>query len=449
MATRRRSVREAGANGSVPRPRVVIVGGGMGGVQAAKTLAKAPVEITLVSAHNYYLFQPLIYEVANALLQPEDIAHSIRGLLRKHTNVHFQLGAATGVDWGQSELLVDPGEPIGFDYLILATGLEVGFHGAPGAAEHTLPLKTLDDALRMRAQTLRRLETVAAEPALIAAGALDVVVVGGGTTGVETAGAFAEIYHHALQEEFRELELRRASIGLHARVAEVGPTSVTLADGEEIPAGMIVWATGVRATPLADSLGLPQARDGRIFVQPNLSLPGHPQAFAIGDMAALPWRGEQLHPPLAQFAIQGGRHAAREIRRQLDGRPSRRFRYLNKGMTASVGRDAAVVQAGPVRFSGRLAFWFWGLLHWTYIPGWRNKIAVDVNWLWSYATHRRAALLLLEEPEPLDPPDANGSGTPARRRSHRPGDAESASFRRVRSSRRPRQGSPSSRPRDA
>jgi NADH dehydrogenase len=453
----------------------------MGGVQAAKTLAKAPVEITLVSAHNYYLFQPLIYEVANALLQPEDIAHSIRGLLRKHTNVHFQLGAATGVDWGQSELLVDPGEPIGFDYLILATGLEVGFHGAPGAAEHTLPLKTLDDALRMRAQTLRRLETVAAEPALIAAGALDVVVVGGGTTGVETAGAFAEIYHHALQEEFRELELRRASIvlleagaailpafdsglqqaahrmlekrgveiRLHARVAEVGPTSVTLADGEEIPAGMIVWATGVRATPLADSLGLPQARDGRIFVQPNLSLPGHPQAFAIGDMAALPWRGEQLHPPLAQFAIQGGRHAAREIRRQLDGRPSRRFRYLNKGMTASVGRDAAVVEAGPVRFSGRLAFWFWGLLHWTYIPGWRNKIAVDVNWLWSYATHRRAALLLLEEPEPLDPPDANGSGTPARRRSHRPGDAESASFRRVRSSRRPRQGSPSSRPRDA
>ncbi|MGZ4336878.1 MAG: NAD(P)/FAD-dependent oxidoreductase [Gaiellaceae bacterium] len=422
--TRRSAQHDAGR-----RARVVIVGGGMGGIQAAKTLAKAPVEITLVSARNYYLFQPLIYEVANALLQPEDIAHSIRGLLRKRSNVHFRLGTATGIDWEHRQLLVDSGEPIGFDYLILATGLDVEFRGAPGAAEHTLPLKTLDDALQMRAQTLRRLETVAAQPALIAAGALDVVVVGGGTTGVETAGAFAEIYHHALQEEFRELELRHARIilleagaailpafdtglqqaaqrmletrgvevRLHARVTEVGPASLKLTDGEEIPAGMIVWATGVRATPLADSLGLSQARDGRVFVQPNLSLPGHPQAFAIGDMAALPWRGTSLHPPLAQFAIQGGRHAAREIRRQLEGKPSRRFRYLNKGMTASVGRDAAVVQAGPVRFSGTLAFWFWGLLHWTYIPGWRNKIAVDVNWFWSYATHRRAALLLIGE----------------------------------------------------
>jgi NADH:quinone reductase (non-electrogenic) len=409
------------------RPRVVIVGGGMGGIQAAKTLATATVDITLVSPHNYYLFQPLIYEVANALLQAEDVAHSIRGMLRYLPNFRFQVAAATSVDWQRRELQLGGGDRIGFDYLILATGLQADFRGIPGAAEHTLPLKSLDDAVTIRTQMLRRLETVAAHPALASAGALDVVVVGGGTTGVETAGAFAEIYHHALPEEFAELDFSQASITLleagdtilsafhprmqhaaqrmltrrgvqvrlHAPVAQAGAASVTLADGQEIPAGMIVWATGVRATPLADCLTLPQTPDGRIRVQPNLSLPGHPQAFAIGDMAALPLPAGGLHPALAPFAIQGGRHAAREIIRHIGGRPPRPFRYWDKGMTASVGRDAGIVQTGRLRFSGRLAFLAWGVLHSLYVPGWRNRLSIDLNWLWSYATHRRAALMLI------------------------------------------------------
>jgi NADH:ubiquinone reductase (H+-translocating) len=417
---------------STRRPSLIIAGGGMGGIEAAKTLATAPVDITLVNPHNYYLFQPLIYEVANALLQAEDVAHSIRGMLRYLPNFRFRVAAASSVDWERRELQLDNGYRIGFDYLILATGLAANFRGIPGAAEHALPLKSLDDALKIRTQMLRRLETVAAHPALVPAGALDVVVVGGGTTGVETAGAFAEIYHHALPEEFTELDFSQAvitlleagdtilpafhprmqqaaqrmlvrrgvQVRLHAPVAEAGPASVTLADGQEIPAGMIVWATGVRATGLADSLALPQTPDGRILVQPNLSLPGHPQAFAIGDMAALPLPAGGLHPALAQFAIQGGRHAAREIIRHISGRPSWPFRYWDKGMTASVGRNAGIVQTGHIRISGRLAFFAWGVLHSLYVPGWRNRLSIDLNWLWSYVTHRRAALMLIGDTPP-------------------------------------------------
>src|SRR5512133_1009957 len=407
-------------------PRVVIVGGGMGGIQAAKTLAKAPVEVTLVDARNYYLFQPLIYEVANALLNVEDVAHSIRGLLRGRRNVHFRLGVASDVDWRRKELVLASGDRIGFDYVVFAAGLETDFHGVPGAAEYGLPLKSLDDALRIRTRTLRRLELAAANPQLVSAGALDVVIVGGGTTGVETAAACAEIYLHALCEEFPELDLSQTSIvlleageallsGFHPNlraaaqrmlercgvevrlcspVAVVGPASVELRDGTEIAAGSIVWATGVRAPALADSLGVPQASDGRVLVEPNLGLADHPEAFVVGDMAALPWSKGGLHPALAQFAIQGGRHAAREIKRQLAGEQSRPFHYRNKGMTASVGRNAAVVQAGPIRFGGRAAFFFWRFLHALYVPGLRNRLSVILTWIWTYATRRRAALLL-------------------------------------------------------
>ena len=418
--------------------RVVIVGGGMGGIQAAKELANAPVEVTLVDTRNYYLFQPLVYEVANALLNVEDVAHSIRGLLRGRRHAHFRLGTATNVDWHRKELVLANGDRLGFDYLVLAAGLEADFHGVPGAATYALPLKSLDDALRIRTRMLRRLELAAADPQLVPAGALDVVIVGGGTTGAETAAAFAEIYRHALCEEFPELDLSQPSIvlleagdtilagfhphlrraaqrmleqrGIEVRlrspVAEVGPASVTLTDGTEIAAGIIVWATGVRAPALADSLRVPQAADGRVLVEPNLSLPGHPEAFVIGDMAALPWSKGGMHPALAQFAIQGGRHAAREIERRLARKPPRAFHYRNKGMTASIGRDAAVVQAGPIRFGGRAAFFFWRFLHALYVPGLRNRLSVALTWIWTYATRRRAALLLVGEPpssEPIQP----------------------------------------------
>lgn len=422
-------------------PRVVIVGGGMGGIAAAKKLADAPVHVTLVDSRNYSLFQPLVYEVAGAIVNIEDVTHAIRGLLRGQSNASVRLGTAVAVELEQREVVLEDGERVGYDYLILATGLRSDVTRVPGAAEHAFPMKTLDDALRVRNHLLRRLETVAAHPELVGAGALDVVIVGGSTTGVEVVAAFSEIYNHALRQEFPEIDFPQATITLieagetllpafHPRlrrwaervliengavvrlrspVAEVGPASVTLADGEEITAGTIVAATGVRATALADGLGAAQAAGGRVLVAANLSLPGHPEVFAIGDMAALPTRDGGLHPALAQFALQGGRHAANEIVRHLNGKPSRRFRYWDKGMTSVVGYNAAVLQSGRIRITGGPAFLLWGALHAYYVPGLRNRLSLRLTWLWSWATRRRAALLLIGEPAPPVQPGRVGT----------------------------------------
>jgi NADH:quinone reductase (non-electrogenic) len=410
--------------------RVVIVGGGMGGIAAAKALARAPVEISLVDSRNYSLFQPLLYEVAGAIVNVEDVTHAIRGLLRGQANVHIRLGTAVAVEFERHEVVLEDGERLGYDYLILAAGLRSDVTRVPGAIEHGFPVKTLDDALCLRNHLLRRLETVAAQPELATAGALDIVIVGGSTTGVEVVAAFSEIYNHALREEFPEIDFAQAKITLveagetllpafhprlhewaqrilvengavvrlRAPVARIGPSSVTLEGGEEITAGTIVVATGVRATALADSLQVTQSAGGRVIVGPNLSLPGNPEVFAIGDMAALPRRDDRLHPALAQFALQGGRHVAREITRHLAGRPSRPFRYWDKGMTSVVGYNAAVLQSGRIRLKGGLAFFLWGALHAYYVPGLRNRLSLRLTWLWSWLTRRRAALLLIEGP---------------------------------------------------
>jgi NADH dehydrogenase len=431
---------------------VVIVGGGMGGIAAAKKLAHAPVDVTLVDSRNYHLFQPLIYEVAGAIVNIEDVTHAIRGLLRGQTNTRTRLGTAVGVELERREVVLEDGDRLGYDYLVLATGLRSDATRLPGAVEHGFPMKTLDDALRVRNHLLRRLETVAAHPELVSAGALDVVVVGGSTTGVEVVAAFSEIYNHALREEFPEIEfthakitlieagetllpafhpsLRRwtervlvengAVVRLNSPVVEVGPASVTLADGAEITAGTIVVATGVRATALADSIGAAQAAGGRVIVEPNLSLPGHPEVFVIGDMAALPRRDRGPHPALAQFALQGGRHAAREITRRLDMKPARRFRYWDKGMTSVVGYNAAVLQSGRVRITGGPAFFLWGTLHAYYLPGLRNRLSLRLTWIWSWATRRRAALLLIGEPAPSKQPSRDDSEVTG------PGDARAA-----------------------
>jgi NADH:quinone reductase (non-electrogenic) len=431
---------------------VVVVGGGMGGIAAARALARAPVEVTLVDSRNYHLFQPLLYEIAGAIVSIEDVTHTLRGLLRGQRNAHVRLALAVAVDLERRQLSLDDSEQLPYDFLILATGLCADAERVPGAAAYGFPLKTLEDALRIRNHLIRRLETVATQPELVAAGALDIVVVGGGTTGVEVVAAFSEIYNHALREEFPELDfaqakitlleagqallpafhpdLRRwvqqmltengADVRLRAPVAEIGSASVTLAGGEEIPAAMVVVATGVRATPLADALGAGQAHSGRVLVKANLSLPGHPEVFAVGDMAALLTRDGGLHPALAQFAMQGGRHAAREIKRRLEGKPPRPFQYWDKGMTSMVGYNAAILQSGRIRLRGTLAFFLWGTLHGYYVPGFRNRLSLRLTWLWSWATRRRAALLLIgeaptlrERPEvPHRPPRDGGRAQP-------------------------------------
>ena len=420
----------------LPAPSVVIVGGGMGGIAAARKLARAPLDVTLVEARNYYLFQPLIYQVAAGMSNVEDITHSIRGLLRGQRNARVRLATAVAADFDRHELVLEDGERLPFDYLILATGLRSDLERVPGAAAYAFPLKTLDDALRLRNHLLHRLETAAAHPELVPAGALDLVIVGGGTTGVEVAAAFTEIYAHALRDEFPELDFsqakitvleagdallpafhpklqqaalralrkRGAEVRFRSQVTEVGPASVKVTDGSEFAAGTVVWATGVRATPLADTLGAAPTPDGRVRVTPNLTLPGHPDVFAIGDMAALPTTAGGLHPALAQFAIQGGRHAARQILRHIAGEPASPFSYWDKGMTSIAGRNAAVVQSGRLRLTGRLAYFFWAFLHGFYVPGLRNRLSVTLTWIWSYATRRRTALLLVGEASPPGAP---------------------------------------------
>ena len=291
-------------------------------------------------------------------------------------------------DLDRHELVLADGERLPFDYLILSTGLSSDVERVPGAAAYAFPLKTLEDALRIRNHLLRRLETAAAHPELVPAGALDMVIVGGGTTGVEVAAAFTEIYNHALRDEFPELDFSqakitdrrsrgRAAFAFHPRlqqaalrmlrkrgaevrfrsqVAEVGPASVTLTDGSELAAGTVVWATGVRATPLADTLGVAQAPGGRVLVSPNLSLPGHPNVFAIGDMAALPRTTGGLHPALAQFAIQGGRHAAREILRQMAGQADAPVPLLGQGhdLDGRTERRRRPERAPPPEWTPRL-----------------------------------------------------------------------------------------------
>ena len=428
-----------------PPARVVIVGGGMGGITAARKLARAPVEVTVVDSRDYYLFQPLIYQVAGGMLNVEDITHSIRGLLRGQRNAGFRLARAVDADLDRGEVVLEDGERLPFDYLVLAAGLRSDVGQVPGAADYAFPLKTLEDALRIRNHLLRRLETAAAHPDLVPAGALDVVIVGGGTTGVEVAGAFTEIYNRALRAEFPELDFSSARItvleagdtvlsAFHPRlqlaalrmlsergvdvrlrlpVSEIGPASVRLADGTELAAGTVVSALGVRGTALADVLDVVQAPGGRIAVGPNLSLPGHPHVFAVGDMAALPVAAGGLHPPLAQFAIQGGRHAAREILRHRAGNPPRPFHYRDKGMTSVVGRNAAIVESGRIRLAGRLAYFFWAFLHGFYVPGLRNRLSIALAWIWSYATRRRAALELIEYGVPALPPAAETARVPA------------------------------------
>ena len=323
------------------RPSVVIVGGGMGGIQAAKTLATAPVDITLVNLHNCYLFQPLIYEVANALLQAEDVAHSIRGMLRYLPNFRFRVTAASSVDWQRRELRLGDGDRIGFDYLILATGLETDFRGIPGAAEHALPLKSLDDAQKIRTQMLRRAETVAAHPALVPAGALDVVVVGGGTTGVETVGAFAEIYHHALPEEFADLDFSHAGITL----LEAGDAILSAFHPRmQQAAQRMLKRRGVQVrlrAPVAQAAGVGHAdgrrgnpgRNDRVgHRRPRHSPSGLPRA-ASGPGRAGP-RAAQPQPPGPPRGVRDRRHgrAAPARRRAASGaravrdpgRPARR-----------------------------------------------------------------------------------------------------------------------------
>ena len=401
---------------------VVIVGAGFGGLAAAKELAKSGRRVTIVDRHNYHTFQPLLYQVATAGLNAADVAYAVRGIFQRQPNVSFRQGEVVGVDWDRKVLRLDEGE-LAFDHLIVAAGATAAYFGIEGAHAHGFPLYVLSDAITLRNHILSRFEAADADPALIDDGALCFVVVGGGPTGVEVAGALSELFV-VLHKDFPDLDLGAARIVLvemadtllqpfsaasqrHARerladmgvdvrtsaaVVRVTPTRVELRSDGEVKAHTLVWAAGVRANPLAEALGVPTGRSGRIVVGPDLRIEGHDDAYAIGDVAAITGPDGQLLPMVAQVAIQSGRHAAREIA----GRRRRPFRYRDKGTMATIGRRAAVAELPlHVRLSGTPAWMVWLGLHLVMLMGFRNRLSVFLNWAWNYLTWDRGPRLII------------------------------------------------------
>src|SRR5918996_4679915 len=364
------------------RPHVVIVGAGFGGLAVARGLDRLPVEVTLVDRNNFTTFQPLLYQVATAGLNAADVAHPVRGLFHRQRNLTVRQGEVSDVNWDRREVLVDGHPPLPFDHLVLAVGATTSWFGIPGAAEHSLPLYTLQDATRLRNHVIARFEAADADPALVDDGELTFVVVGGGPTGVETAGALAELFavvfkrdypalgvgrarvvlaeardallgqlHTASQRRALDaLRARRVEVRLDEPVAEVAPDHVRFASGDVLPARTVVWAAGVRAHPLAEALGLPTTGAGRVDVAPDLSVPdpsrGRDGVWAIGDVAAPRGKrgnGEPL-PQLAPVAMQSGAHVARQIGPRIEGKPTQPLRFRDKGTMATIGRRSAVAE---------------------------------------------------------------------------------------------------------
>jgi NADH dehydrogenase len=406
-------------------PHVVIVGAGFGGLNAAKRLAADQVEVTLIDRDNYHGFWPLLYQVATAGLAPDDIARPVRAVFSGRRNVRFRLGTVTGVDLDGRRVLLDGKESISYDYLILAAGSSATDFGIPGVAEHTIALKTLPDAMHLRNHILSAFEQADSQPS-----PLTTVLIGGGPTGVELAGALSELIERNLASDFpnldvsdarivivemadrllpgfsegshrealRTLQAKGVDVRLNTKLTKVTPRGVTLDDSSEIEAATVVWTAGVRANPLAESITSDVGKGRSARVEPDLSLPGHPEVFVIGDMAAVSdARGEQL-PMLAQVAIQGGRRAAGNILRLAAGKPTRKFRYRNHGIMATIGRRSAVAELpGGIKLRGTPGWLAWLGVHLVFLIGFRNRVVVLVNWAWNYLTWDRASRVIIED----------------------------------------------------
>jgi NADH dehydrogenase len=407
-------------------PRVVIVGGGFGGLEAAKALGKAPVRVTLLDRQNHHLFQPLLYQVATAALSPADIAEPLRAILRKQENTEVILADVEKIDVAAKQVLTSDGA-VPYDYLILAAGARHSYFGKDAWEKFAPGLKSLDDALELRRRMLMSFEIAEKTPSEeVRAAAMTFVVVGAGPTGVEMAGALTEIARITFVQDFRHIDSSKARvilldaaprvlptfapdlsesalkqlahIGVEVRlgtmVEKLDETGVTLKGGETIPARTIVWAAGNAASPLGASLGVPCDRMGRVIVNENLSIPGHPEVFVIGDLAHCATASGNPLPGLSPVAMQQGRHVAKNIRALLVGGWAQKFDYFDKGTMATIGRHAAVADAGFMRFGGFMAWLAWLFVHVLFLVSFRNKLTVLSNWAWQYVTFGRGARLI-------------------------------------------------------
>ena len=405
--------------------RVVIAGMGFGGLSAAKALAGSGLEIVMVDRHNYHLFQPLLYQVATAGLEQESIAYPVRALARQWKDTRFHLGEVSGVDFDGKRLLLADGE-LSYDYLVLAAGSRTNFFGIPGIEQHAFDLKKLSQAEELRNHILLLFERAAQEPDPLQRSALlTFIIVGGGPTGVEFAGALRELSQHVLSRDYPEISPKETrvilveaaaslltampqelsayaaeklqSMGvellLNTRVTAAEASHVTFHDGSGIHSHTLFWSAGVAAADLANHLGVAQGGAGRVMVLPDLSIPGHPEVFAIGDMACLD-QGDGPLPMMAPVASQQGRYVAGAIVGRERGEALPPFRYVDKGTMATIGRSSAVAVAHGFKFSGYLAWLVWLALHLYYLIGFRNRLLVLMNWSFYYFFHERQVRLI-------------------------------------------------------
>jgi NADH:ubiquinone reductase (H+-translocating) len=410
------------------RPHVVIVGGGFGGLSAAKALRKADVQVTLLDRRNHHVFQPLLYQVATATLSPGDIAAPIRWILRRARNVRVLLGEATRIDVASRRVELADGGVLDYDYLIVASGSRHAYFGHEEWEQYAPGLKTLEDAITIRRRILIAFERAERETDPVRQrDLLTFVLVGGGPTGVELAGTLAEIARQTLRDEFRSIDTSRARIVLveASRILATFPetlqqaaresltrlgieiregVAVTHIDAhgvmlgnERLDAGTIVWAAGVAASPLVATLGAPLDRAGRVLVEPDLSIPGHPDVFVVGDAAAFLHQGGTLLPGVAQTAMQGADHAAKNILRCERGQSPLPFVYRNLGNMAIVGRGSAIADLPWARFAGPIGWLAWLFLHIAMLIGFRNRVVVLFEWAIAFLTFQRGARLITEE----------------------------------------------------
>lgn len=405
-------------------PRVLVLGGGFAGVGAAQKLKDAEAEVVLVDRHDYHTFQPLLYQLATGLLETTAVGHSLRDLLERQDNTTIHKATVTAVDLGAREVHFAELDPLTYDYLVFGLGAEVNFFGTEGAAEHAFPMYTLPHAVRLKEHLLERWEAADRDPGLIDDGALNIVVVGGGPTGVETAGAVAELYRADFAKDYpavrqeqarvilveagpelfgmfkprlreyaaKALADRTVEVTTGAAVESVAPTRVTLKSGEELKAHTLVWGAGLQGNPLVQTLGLELQRGNRIAVGPDLTLPDHPEVYVLGDVAAIvDEKTKQVLPQLGSVALQSGEHAGETIARRLAGKKTKPFAYHDKGTMATIGRGAAVVQMlGGRTLTGKKAQAAWGAVHLALLPTNQDRAKAVVDWAGATFTHQRA-----------------------------------------------------------
>jgi NADH dehydrogenase len=408
----------------------LILGGGFAGVGAAQKLKKAEADVVLVDRHDYHTFQPLLYQLASGLLEDTAVGHSLRDLLSRHENTVIHKAGVTGIDLEQKVVNFDEISPVSYDYLVFGLGAVVNFFGTAGAPDHAFPMYTLPHAMHLKDHLLERWEAADRDPGLIEDGALNIVVVGGGPTGVETAGAMAELYRGDLAKDYpgvepedarvilveagpelfgmfkpklrdyaeKALTERDVEVRTGTAVASVTPTRVTLKSGDELKAHTLVWGAGLQGNPLVQSLGIELQRGNRIGVGADLTLPDRPEVYVVGDVAAITdAKTEHVLPQLGSVALQSGEHAGESIARRIAGEEPQPFKYKDKGTMATIGRGAAVVQMlGGKTMTGVKAQAAWGAVHLALLPTNEDRAKAVVDWAGATVTHQRAGRITVE-----------------------------------------------------